>query len=108
MSAFNTVSGLASCPNCNNSNQFDVQFKYGDTWQHSYGLGDRIRWGGNDVGIQGIKKVLVEGIGGPCLHCGMDNLVFQVLIENDLIISIEPLQEGTIAFGQDGFNVLEK
>jgi hypothetical protein len=39
-----------------------VQFKYGDTWQHEYVLGDEVRWGGNDIGVRFAKHVVVEGV----------------------------------------------
>ena len=92
MSAFNIVKGRTSCPSCKHVAEFEVQFKYGDNWQHSYRLGDRLRWGGNDVGTPGRRRVLVEGIGGPCPHCKADNLDFDVVIEHDELIGIEPRQ----------------
>lgn len=36
-------------------------FKYGDSWQHHYVLGDKLNWGGNDVGEPGHKLVVVVG-----------------------------------------------
>jgi hypothetical protein len=107
MGAFNLARGPALCPNCNRSADFEVQFKYGDTWQHAYRVGDKIRWGGNDIGIPGRKRVLVEGIGGPCPHCKADNLDFDVLIEEDEIVGIEPVHGARRATGPEGFIVLE-
>ncbi len=107
MSAFNTVTGQASCPNCKRTAEFEVQFKYGDTWQHSYRIGDKLRWGGNDIGIPGRRRVLVAGIGGPCPHCQSDYIDFDVLIENDRVLSIEPIKGARPASGPEGFVVLE-
>jgi hypothetical protein len=33
--------------------KYVVQFKYGDTWETSYKLGDTLAWGGNDKGRTG-------------------------------------------------------
>lgn len=107
MSSFNLVRGAASCPNCNRSANFEVQFKYGDTWQHSYQLGDDLRWGANDIGSPGRKRVLVEGIGGPCPHCHADNLDFDVLLKNDELVEIEPVRGSRTASRPQGFVVLE-
>ena len=107
MGAFNIVRGPALCPDCSRSADFEVQFKYGDTWQHSYRIGDRLRWGGNDIGSAGRKRVLVEGIGGPCPHCGADNLDFDVLIKDDEVVGIEPVHGPRRPTGPEGFLVLE-
>lgn len=107
MSAFNTIEASASCPRCKRTAEFGVQFKYGNTWQHSYRVGDSLRWGGNDVGIPGRKRVLVEGIGGPCPHCGADNLDFDVVIEDDKIVGITPVQGDRPPTGPEGFVVIE-
>ena len=50
MSAYNTVvlPDEEKCPHCGAAIRRRVQFKYGDTWQHDYMIGDRIKWGGND------------------------------------------------------------
>jgi hypothetical protein len=106
MSAFNTVVGLALCPQCGRSAEFEVQVKYGDTWQYCYAVGDKVRWGGNDVGTPGHKRVLVEGIGGPCPLCRADALDFDVLVEDDQFTSIVPAAERRHS-RSEGFVVLE-
>ena len=107
MSAFNLVEGEALCPKCNRTAEFDVQFKYGNTWQYSYRLGDRLKWGGNDIGSPRRKRVLVEGIGGPCPYCGADNLDFDIMVEDDKLIGIEPVQGVRTTSHPEGFIVLE-
>ena len=107
MSAFNTIEASTSCPNCGRDADFRVQFKYGNTWQYSYRLGDRLRWGGNDVGIPGRKRVLVEGVGGPCPHCGADNLDFDVVIESDKVVGVRPVRGDRSSTGPEGFVVIE-
>lgn len=107
MGAYNTVRGPSLCPRCGHSAEFEVQFKYGDTWQHSYRLGDRLRWGGNDIGVPGHKRVLVEGIGGPCGRCGADNLDFDVVVKDDELLGIEPARSGRTNSGPEGYVVME-
>lgn len=72
-----------------------IQFKFGDTWQFQYQMGDKIKWGGNDIGKSGIHKVKVYGIleSSQCPICGMLNGLneFDINIENDIIISVNPI-----------------
>lgn len=49
MGAFNTVQTSHTCPSCDAKVDTDVQFKFGDTFQYEYSVGDTIRWGGNDI-----------------------------------------------------------
>ena len=74
--------------------EFDVQFKHGSTWQHSYRLGDTLRWGKNDVGTAGAKSTVVEAIGGPCRKCGADGMLFRVLVEDDRIVTVSGGESG--------------
>lgn len=91
MSAFNVLTADSSCPNCGRTATFEVQFKYGDTWQHRYTLGQQVRWGGNDIGIPGQKYVHVEAIGGPCPYCGIDDLEFDINLVDDYITELVPI-----------------
>jgi hypothetical protein len=71
MGAYNTVEAKLVCPRCKSEVSATIQFKYGDTWQYRYALGDRIRWGGNDIGAPGERKVVVDGIvENQCPICG--------------------------------------
>lgn len=107
MGAFNWVTHSTLCPDCGGAAEFAVQFKFGDTWQYSYRVGDRLLWGGNDVGAPGLKRVLVEGIAGPCPHCHADNLDFDVLVEKDRIVGTTPCRGGRAVLAPEGFVVLE-
>lgn len=107
MGAFNIVRGTVSCPNCGRSSGFEIQFKYGDTWQHTYVLGERLRWGGNDIGVPGRRRVIVEGVGGPCANCEAGNLDFDVMIKDDVLVGIESVCGERRAAGPEGFVVLE-
>jgi hypothetical protein len=90
MSAFNTVYALVACPRCGAKHEFDVQFKFGDTWQHIYRVGDYLRWGGNDVGAPGCEAIVVEGIGGTCPNCNTEFLYFDVVVVADRIAEVRP------------------
>jgi hypothetical protein len=108
MGAFNTVIVEAECPVCEKLGRFEVQYKYGDTWQHQYEVGAVITWGGNDIGRPKMKKVVVEGIGGPCPHCQADNIDFDVLVENDRLMEVRPLGLERKEHYPRGFLVLDE
>jgi hypothetical protein len=92
MSAYNTVVLAAEeeCPRCRSLIRRRVQFKYGDTWQYDYAVGDRISWGGNDVGK---PAGLVMALGYPeeCPVCGFDiGGVFDVILRAGVIEDVVP------------------
>jgi hypothetical protein len=65
----------------------DVQFKYGDTWQNVYRIGERIRWGGNDLG-EPADYVIVTGVGDVCPVCGFDpdpELLYEIAVRDGVI-----------------------
>jgi len=84
-----------------------AQFKYGDTWQYEYRIGDELRWGGNDIGRMGHQRVAVDAIlenddGPPGLE---EDLI--VTIDNNILVSVEP-NTGAFQFvGNDSFVVLD-
>ena len=88
MGAFNTLRATTVCPVCKTTSTFDIQFKYGNTWQDNYEIGSKLRWGGNDKGIPGLARVLVEGIGGPCPNCGAPYVEFDIMVECDTIVGV--------------------
>jgi hypothetical protein len=92
MGAYNTVSSMAMCPSCRTLVEVTVQFKFGNTSQLAYRLCDRLRWGGNDIGKPGKRKVIASGIAeNACANCGYhDDWHFYVLIEEDVIKSVIP------------------
>lgn len=92
MSAFNLVRTTAVCPVCHQRVCVPVQFKYGDTWQHTYAISDHLRWGGNDIGTPGKPYVVVDGVAeGSCPHCHDDReWDFYVFLEYDRITHVEP------------------
>lgn len=86
MGAFNVVRLELECPRCRSLVDVSVQFKYGDTWQHEYAIGDELRWGGNDVGVPGRKLVAVDGVAeSPCPGCGQSEWDLYVFVDDGKI-----------------------
>lgn len=92
MGSFNVVTTSVRCPKCESNVSARVQFKFGDTSQYEYAVGDALRWGGNDVGSRGLKHVVVDGVAEEaCPACGFgDEWSFDVHLENDVIASAVP------------------
>lgn len=103
MTAFNTLQVRIACSRCGAPYRAEVQFRYGDTWQHVYAVGDRLSWGGNDVGVPGAGRVRVEGLAGPCPACGTFVEV-DIFIEQDVIAGAAPTQDRDER--EDGFEIL--
>jgi hypothetical protein len=91
VSAYHTLVVTAACPNCRTQQEFEIQFKFGNTWQLRYTLGESLAWGGNDIGSPGLKRVLAEGIGGPCANCHEPFLEFDIVVERDRISDVRPI-----------------
>jgi len=106
MSAFNILNSEIKCSECTSTYIGKVQFKFGDTWQLEYKIGDRIKWGGNDIGKPGILKIKVYGVLeiDECPVCGKENLnnEFDINIENDIIIGINPIDDINDYFIDEG------
>jgi hypothetical protein len=101
MGAFNTVRGRVECPSCRNNVEVVAQFKYGDTWQHEYLVGDRLKWGGNQIGQPGAKRVIVDAVAEKCTRCGYQgewNLY--LIVENDVVTGLIPAS-GKYDFGRE-------
>ena len=88
MPAYNTVTARVTCARCGEVADRRVQFRYGDTWQHEYALGDELRWGGNDVGVRGAARVRVRGSMEPCPACGVEADEVTILVEHDVLRSV--------------------
>jgi len=74
MGLFNTLLVAISCPDCGGWHEARIQFKFGDTWQFEYSMGDTIKWGGNDIGSADFLRVKVYGIieSTICPFCNKD------------------------------------
>lgn len=72
----------------------NIQFKFGDTWQNQYLIGDLIRWGGADIGMPGLDKVKVYGISelDKCPSCQQPIFdEYEIIVEKDIIKYINPI-----------------
>ena len=73
-----------------------IQFKFCDTWQNYYRVGDQIEWGGNNIGPKNAEYVLVDGCvdGQASIGVGED---FEVHIHANVIEKVAdmaPAAEG--------------
>lgn len=112
MSAFNILQTKACCSSCFNESSARIQFKFGDTWQLEYMIGDKIKWGGNDNGRPGFIRVKVYGIieSTKCPVCNKHCLPeeYDILIEHDVIMGALPISNPTdYTLGNEKYVVLE-
>jgi hypothetical protein len=94
MGTFNILKTKVACVNCKDELEVNIQFKYGDTWQHTYEIADNLKWGGNDIGSPAYNRVVVYGITGTniCLNCNAINPEeFDILIIENKIHSTKPM-----------------
>jgi hypothetical protein len=102
MGAFNILNVETCCPNCGKKYTARIQFKFGETWQLEYNIGDKIIWGLNNKGIQGLDKVYVYGSleNDKCSYCGLSGLQtrYDIVIIKDVIIGVRPMQDDTIYY----------
>lgn len=88
MGAFNTLKVVSPCLSCQQVVELNIQFKYGDVWQHSYSIGERLKWGGNDIGVPEARRVVVDGAGEQCPKCGYEG-DYYIILEQDKLSSFE-------------------
>jgi hypothetical protein len=104
MAAFNSLFALVQCPGCGEVAQREVQFRYGDVWQHSYWLGSRLEWGGNQVGDPGWDAAAVPGWLSSCEKCGNEGDLNVVVIDSRIVGISRRIgdegRDGPDAFGQ--------
>lgn len=66
-----------------------AEFRWGSP-RHGYGVGDSIRWGGDDYGKPGARTVFVNVYSlGTCADCGSDKGDFVIRIEKNVIRTVE-------------------
>jgi hypothetical protein len=107
MSAYNTITVNSKCCNCNEEAQVRIQFRFGDTWDYEYQIGDILRWGGNDIGKKDVVKVVLDGVAEPCKKCDavVDYLIF---VENNVIKSFERnYGQYNFVFSDDYYLIIE-
>ncbi|MFC0518498.1 hypothetical protein ACFFGT_30060 [Mucilaginibacter angelicae] len=98
MSTVNILFAEMACSNCNNLYEQQVQFRFGELWQYSYKMGDRIKRGDEyyDIGKPGLPKVKALGclVNNICPFCGFESPEdCDIIIEFDIIKDIQPLAD---------------
>lgn len=107
MSAYNILKTEINCFNCQRKYPIAVQFKFGDTWQHTYKMGDLIKWGGNDIGKPNLQQVKVFGIAesSVCPNCGFINKnEFDIFVNNNVLIKLKELEDISIYYNEPNNN----
>jgi len=96
MSSFNILTTEIECMNCGMKQLIRIQFKFGNTWQLSYKIGDTISWGGNDFGKPNLHRVKAYGIAEStiCSFCGENSIPeeYDVFITDDIITKVSPIE----------------
>ena len=98
MSIFNWIEIPEQCADCGTSIAREIQFKYGDVWSHKYQIGDELTWtqgSRTSVGYPGCAEVHLRGVAISCPSCGAEPRFgyYRVLLRQDKIIKIEPVEE---------------
>ncbi len=97
MGSLNILCATVKCSSCKSIYPTKIQFKFGNTWHFHYNLGDKVSWGGNDIGIENLSNVKVYGIleDTICPVCGRVNEddEFDIFFEEDVIKRVQILSE---------------
>jgi hypothetical protein len=110
MGAFNTVTFKWTDPDTGATRDLVVQFRYGDTWQHEYRLGDVLSWGKNDdLGLRNARRVVVDGYLNDVSPPPGVPSDFEVYIVNGRIDEVVPATgEFDFVHNDDTYIVLDK
>lgn len=101
MPAYNTVKIVDS------GQTVTVQFKYGEVWQHEYKIGESIKWGDNNTGIEGAEKVVVYGMSEPSTE-QQSGKEYEILIVHNRIVDVSSISEGRDFSGDRNYIIVEK
>lgn len=107
MSAFNVLAFDTICPYCRMRVTIALQFKYADTWQIEYRIGDKLKWGGNDIGRPGKASVVVDAAAEDCPQCGHDLGDYDVFVEHDVLMNAREAS-GEYKYGNADYLVLQE
>lgn len=105
MGAYNILKTEIQCNHCKKLFLGNIQFKFGDTWQNVYSIGEKIKWGGADIGQPGNNKVKVYGIleEQKCPACWLPlGYEYDIIIEKDIINLVTPLADLKDYNSEDG------
>src|SRR5690349_13085677 len=96
MGSFNVLITEITCPSCEKKSHAQIQFKFGNTWQLEYKIGDTITWEGNDIGSPNLGRVKVYGIieSTICAFCHKDTIPeeYDIFVTDNMIISVLPIE----------------
>jgi hypothetical protein len=107
MGAFNVLLVRTRCASCGEEADLHLQFKYGDTWQMEYKLGDKLRWGGNDIGTSGPRRVVLDAPAEPCPNCGFQE-DFEIFVESGRLTRFQRAShQYDFTAHQESFSVLD-
>lgn len=108
MGAFNVLQVRTHCASCGEEVDLRLQFKYGDTWQLEYEVGDEVRWGGNDIGTPDARRVVLDAPAEACPNCGARG-DFEIFIESGKLVGFQPAShQYDFAAHQESFIVLDQ
>lgn len=113
MGFFNTLITETTCPNCGAKSEIRIQYKYGNTRQLHYSMGDGITWGGNDIGNPALTKVKTYGIAESitCTFCNEESIPeeYDVFIIDNTITKITPMEsiDDYLASDEETYVILE-
>jgi hypothetical protein len=106
MGAYNILRVESICPLCKKRGIFEIHFKYGFMRLREYSLGDQLEWGGNDAGVPGAARVLVQGLSGrACPNCHEEFIDFDIVVERDRIARVIPIGKDRVDEVPEGFVV---
>ena len=106
MGIYNTLLVESICTYCHEKTTLKIQFQYGEIWDYIYFVNDEIKWGAKNIGAQGKKTVVLDGVAEECDNCD-ETTDYLIFVENDVIKSIRQNNGEYHFFGSDGFLVLE-
>ncbi len=108
MHADNTLRAEVVCPSCHKKVETELKFQYGGAWDECYHIGEKIRWDEDSVGARNTKHVVVHAVAIACEECGFEDLGdFEIKIERDKIVSVEPLEPAFADVATDNYVVVE-
>ena len=105
MGLFNTLTTETKCANCQKLSVFELQFKYGETWQYNYTIGDIITWGKVNVGLPHCQRVRIEAISNKCPHCLLEGMEYDIILEDDRLVASFPVGNTRENQSDEGFTV---
>ena len=85
MGAFNSLLARMECPGCGQVAEREVQFRYGEVWQHRYYVGSRLTWGANQEGSPEWDAATVPGYLLACSACGNEGDLNVVIIDSRVV-----------------------